>query len=87
MFDNYGQGLLTEERARNIQMARSDGRIKEERLEDVWPKNEDWHGIRIAYDVSNISICSCAPQYTNKYIFLFNVVVQRERERVRCAPL
>ena len=32
-------------------MARSDGRTKEERLEGLWPKNEDWHAIRIAYDV------------------------------------
>ena len=32
---------LTEEGARNIQMARSDGRSVEERLESTWPKNED----------------------------------------------
>lgn len=47
----FGGDQLTEERARNVQMARSDGRTKEERLEGLWPKNEDWHAIRIAYDV------------------------------------
>ena len=33
-------------------MARSDGRTVEERLEIIWPKKEDWHAIRTAYDVS-----------------------------------
>ena len=33
-------------------MVRQDGRTKEERLEGLWPKNKDWHAIRIAYDVS-----------------------------------
>lgn len=47
----FGGDQLTEERARNVQMARSDGRTNEERLEGLWPKNEDWHAIRIAYDV------------------------------------
>ena len=47
-----GGDQLTEERARNVQMARQDGRTKEERLEGLWPKNEDWYAIRIAYDVS-----------------------------------
>lgn len=42
---------LTEKRARNVQLARSDGTSTAERLEGVWPKNEDWHGIRTAYKV------------------------------------
>lgn len=50
----FGGDQLTEERARNVQMARQDGRTKEERLEGLWPKNEDWHAIRIAYDVSRL---------------------------------
>lgn len=48
----FGGDQLTEERSRNVQLARSDGRTTKERLEGVWPKNEDWHAIRIAYDVS-----------------------------------
>ena len=55
----FGGDQLTEERARNIQMARSDGRTVEERLESIWPKNEDWHAIRTAYDVSiHIVLCN-----------------------------
>ena len=37
-----------------MQLARSDGADTLERLQGVWPKNEDWHAIRIAYKVSNI---------------------------------
>ncbi|KAJ7336001.1 hypothetical protein OS493_013371 [Desmophyllum pertusum] len=47
----FGGDQLTEERARNVQLARSDGTTTEERLDGVWPKNEDWHAIRIAYKV------------------------------------
>ena len=47
----FGGDQLTEERARNVQKARSDGRTKAERLEGLWAKNEDWHAIRIAYEV------------------------------------
>ena len=46
-----GGDQLTEERARNIQKARADGRNTSERLDAVWPKNEDWHAIRTAYKV------------------------------------
>ena len=49
----FGGDQLTEERARNVQLARSDGTTSEERLSGVWPKNEDWHAISIAYDVRN----------------------------------
>ena len=35
-----------------MQMARLDGRTQEERIEGLWPKNEDWHAIRITFDVS-----------------------------------
>lgn len=48
----FGGDQLTEERSRNVQIARSDGRNAKERPEGIWPKNEDWHAIRIAYDVS-----------------------------------
>lgn len=47
----FGGDQLTEERVRNVQLARSDGRTSEERLQGLWPKNEDWHAIRIAYKV------------------------------------
>lgn len=47
-----GGDQLTEEHARNVKLARLDGRNSEERLEGVMPKIEDWHAIRIAYDVS-----------------------------------
>ena len=44
-------GQLTEERARNIQKARMNGETQRNRLEGKWPKNEEGHGIRIAYQV------------------------------------
>ena len=47
----FGGDQLTEERARNIQRARADGNTDTERLDTVWPKNEDWHSIRTAYKV------------------------------------
>lgn len=47
----FGGDLLTEERAHNIQRARADGDTPVERLDTVWPKNEDWHAIRTAYKV------------------------------------
>lgn len=47
----FGGDQLTEERSRNIQKARADGRSVDEKLDGVWCKNEDWHGIRIAYQV------------------------------------
>ena len=47
----FGGDQLTEERARNIQRARADGQNQKERLEAVYPKNEDWHAIRTAYKV------------------------------------
>ena len=46
-----GGDELTEERARNVQKARMDGGDKRSSLGGVWPKNEDWHAIRIAYQV------------------------------------
>ena len=48
----FGGHQLTEERARNVQLARSYGSTTEKRLEGVWPKNEDWHAIRTAYKVN-----------------------------------
>lgn len=65
----FGGDELTEERARNIQKARSDGETTSERLDEVWPKNEDWHAIRIAYQVLHAScflfkispcVCKCS---------------------------
>lgn len=50
----FGGDQLTEERARNVQLARSDRADTLERLQGVWPKNEDWHAFRIAYKVSVI---------------------------------
>ena len=47
----FGGDQLTEERSRNVKLARLDGRTSKERLDGLLPKNEDWHAIRIAYDV------------------------------------
>ena len=47
----FGGDQLTEERARNIQKARADGRTTSKRLDAVWPNNEDWHAIRTGYRV------------------------------------
>ena len=44
----FGGDQLTEERAKNVQLVRSDGADTLERLQGTWPKNEDWHAIRIA---------------------------------------
>lgn len=46
-----GGDQLTEERARNVQKAKADGETSAERLDSLWPKNEDWHAIRTAYKV------------------------------------
>ena len=48
----FGSDQLTEDRARNVQLARSDSADTLERLLGVWPENEDWHATRIAYKVS-----------------------------------
>ena len=50
----FGGDELTEERARNIQKARADGKDCMQRLDGTWPKNEDWHAIRIAYKVRKV---------------------------------
>ena len=63
----FGGDQLTEEWARNIQKARMDGDTVQERLEGVWPKNEDWHGIRIAYQVT---ILSCLVIHANLHAVL-----------------
>jgi len=47
----FGGDQLTEERARNAVYARADGDTQFERLEGIIPKNEDWHGIRLVYQV------------------------------------
>ena len=52
----FGGDQFTEERARNVQLARSDGTRTEERLDGVWPKNEDWHAIRTAYKVKMVNM-------------------------------
>ena len=48
----FGGDQLTEERARNVQKAKADGATSQERIDTVWPKNEDWHAIRTAYKVT-----------------------------------
>ena len=47
----FGGDQLTEDRARNVQLARSDSADTLERQQGVWPENEDWHATRIAYKV------------------------------------
>lgn len=53
----FGGDELIEERARNVQKAHADGETTNERLDEVWPQNEDWHAIRIAYQVISIVYC------------------------------
>ena len=47
----FGGGSVTEERSRNAIYARSDGDDSYEKLEGLIPKVEDWHCIRILYQV------------------------------------
>ena len=47
----FGGDQLTDERAGNAVDARSDGDTKFERLEGFLPKVEDWHAVRIIYQV------------------------------------
>ena len=52
----FGGDQLTEERSRNILKARADGRSVDEKLDVVWCRNEDWHGIRVAYQVCSFVV-------------------------------
>ena len=47
----FGGDQLTEERARNAKDARGNGDSAFDRLEGVISKVEDWHAIRLAYQV------------------------------------
>ena len=47
----FGGDQLTDERCTNCVDARSDGDTEFERLEGYMPKIEDWHAIRILYQV------------------------------------
>lgn len=47
----FGGDQLTEERARNAKHARGDADSSFGRLEGVISKVEDWHAIRLAYQV------------------------------------
>ena len=53
----FGGDQLTEERARNAQDARGDGDSYFERLEGLIPKVEDWHAIRLVYQVDDYYYC------------------------------
>lgn len=48
-----GGDRLTEGNCRNIQWAFADGATKEDRLEGLIFKFEDWHAIRNLFEVSN----------------------------------
>jgi len=50
-----GGDRLTEANSRNIQWAFADGDTKEERMEGMVFKFEDWHAIRVLFEVSNLS--------------------------------
>ena len=50
----FGGDQLTDERGRHAAAARSDGDDPFERLEGLLMKIEDWHGVRILYQV-----CKC----------------------------
>ena len=47
----FGGDQLTEERARNGQAVRADGDTDLEKLKGLVPKVEDWHAIRLMYQV------------------------------------
>ena len=47
----FGGDQLTEERPRNAKHARGDGDSSFDRLEGVISKVEDWHAIRLAYQL------------------------------------
>ena len=47
----FGGDQLTDERGRHAVAARSDGDTPFERLEGLLMKIEDWHGVRILYQV------------------------------------
>lgn len=47
----FGGDQLTDERGRHSVDARCDGDTKFERLERFLPKVEDWHAVRILYQV------------------------------------
>jgi hypothetical protein len=50
----FGGDELTDERARNSKDARCDGDSQFERLEGFLSKVEDWHAVRILYQVNKI---------------------------------
>ena len=52
----FGGDQLTEERARNSQNSRGEGDTTFERLEGIIPKVEDWHAIRLVYQVNRMEI-------------------------------
>ena len=54
---------------------RFDGRTMAERLQGLWPKHEDWHGIRIAYEVK----AWCLAIHFVKLIYLFNLGITNRR--------
>ena len=47
----FGGDQLTEERARTAKDARADGDTDFEKLEGLQAKHEDWHAIRLVYQV------------------------------------
>lgn len=67
----FGGDQLTEERARNVQKARADGRTTLERLDATWPKNEDWHAIRTGYKVCDTFIIILIKYNCNKLLCIY----------------
>lgn len=52
----FGADQLTEERGRNAKDARGDGDTNYDRLEGIETKHEDWHAIRLVYQVSFLKV-------------------------------
>lgn len=73
-----GGDRLTEANCRNIQWAFEDGATKEDRLEGMVFKFEDWHAIRVLFEVSNQSQINliCGVQFTRLNLFTLLAMTQ-----------
>ena len=53
-----GGDRLSEANSRNLKWAYANGITKEERLDGMEFMFEDWHAIRVLFQVSNLSQCA-----------------------------
>lgn len=69
-----GGDRLTEANCRNLQQAFADGVTKEDRLEGMVFKFEDWHAIRVLFEVSNGAQYNFIHELSN-YEFHFRLIL------------